>query len=130
MMMRAYEEILRLNAKDKIGNQHIAVKRQVYCAYPQHWHNYFEIEIVVAGKGIHILNGSAYPVSKGDVYLLTPIDFHEIEATSDIEIINISFDDVWLPEDTRSFLYTADFIKKRRLEGNEYHRLVMAAELL
>ena len=63
--MRVHTEMLRLQARDKIGNRHIAVKRQVYCAYPQHWHNYFELEIVVAGEGMHILNGTAYPVSKG-----------------------------------------------------------------
>lgn len=130
MIMQAHKEILRLQASDKIGNRHIAVKRQTYCAYPQHWHNYFELEIVTSGEGTHILNGAAYPVCKGDVYLLTPIDFHEIQATADIEIINISFDDIWLPEDMRSILYTADYTKKRRFEGNEYVHMVMAAELL
>lgn len=128
--MRASKEMLRLQASDKIGNRHIAVKRQVYCTYPQHWHNYFELEIVAAGEGIHILNGEAYQFGKGDVYLLTPIDFHEIETTSYVEIINISFDDIWLPEDTRSFLYAADYAKKQHFEGNEYDRLVVAAELL
>lgn len=128
--MRVHTEMLRLQARDKIGNRHIAVKRQVCCAYPQHWHNYFELEIVVAGEGMHILNGTAYPVSKGDAYLLTPIDFHEIETTSAIELINISFDDVWLPENMRSFLYTADFSKMRRFDEVEYERLIMAADLL
>ena len=91
--MQVHKEILRLQATDKIGNQHIAVKRQTYSTYPQHWHNYFEIEIVVAGEGTHNLNGTAYPVGKGDAYLLTPVDFHEIEAYSSIELINVSFDD-------------------------------------
>ena len=128
--MRMNSEMIRLQARDKIGDRHISVKRQTYRAYPQHWHNYFELEIVVAGEGVHILNGVAYPVSKGDSYLLTPIDFHKIETTSPIEIINISFDEVWLPENIRSFLYTADFSKMCRFEEDEYDRLVMAAELL
>lgn len=66
--MQTYREMLRLQARDKIGKRHIAVKRQTYSSYPQHWHNYFELEIVVAGAGIHILNGVEYSVSKGDVY--------------------------------------------------------------
>lgn len=128
--MQTYREMLRLQARDKIGKRHIAVKRQTYSSYPQHWHNYFELEIVVAGAGIHILNGVEYSVSKGDVYLLTPIDFHEIQSASVIEIINISFDDIWLPEDMRSLLYTVDYTKKHRIEGSAYDRMVMAAELL
>lgn len=128
--MRIHKEILRLQASEKIGNRHIAVKRQTYSSYPQHWHNYFEIEIVVSGEGTHIFNGTAYPVSRGDAYLLTPVDFHEIESSSSIELMNVSFDDERLPENIRSFLYTADYSKIRRFEGDAYERLVMGAELL
>ena len=128
--MSIHKEIMRLQAQDKIGNRHIAVKRQTYSAYPQHWHNYFEIEIVVDGEGTHILNGNAYPVSKGNAYLLTPLDFHEIEASSSIELINISFDEVWLPENILALLYTAEVSKTYLFCDDEYERLIMAAELL
>ena len=117
-------------AGDEIGNRHIAVERHISLDYPQHWHNYFEIEIIVDGTGSYIFNGTAYPISKGDAFLLTPVDFHEIEATSPIELINISFDEVWLSENMRTLLYTTDFAKMHRFDGDDYARLVMVAELL
>ena len=123
-------KILRLKANDKIGSQHIAVQRHTSLSYPQHWHNYFEIEIVVQGNGTHIFNGKSYPVTKGDVYLLTPVDFHEIDASEQIELLNISFDESCLTESIRTFLYTTAFTKIRRFTGDQYERLVMAAELL
>ena len=130
MHMAEQEKILRLQAGEKIGKKHIAVKRQTYVTYPQHWHNYFEIEIVVSGSGIHYFNGTAYPIQKGDAYLLTPVDFHEIQASSAMELMNVSFDEVWLSENMRTMLYTADFAKRRRLDEDTYTRLVMAVELL
>lgn len=128
--MIMYDKLLRLKADDKIGNRHIAVDRHFSLDYPQHWHNYFEIEVIVKGAGMYIFNGTAYPIGKGDAFLLTPVDFHEIKASSPIELINISFDEVWLSESMRTVLYTTDFAKKRRFDGDDYQRLVMAAELL
>ena len=72
--------------------------------FAPHWHDYFEIKVVVQGTGIHYYNGTAYTLEKGDVYLLTPVDFHGIEAEKAIELINVSFDTIWLSEDMRSFL--------------------------
>jgi len=37
-----------------------------------HWHDYFEIEIVLDGTGTHQYNGTNYPLSEGCAYLLTP----------------------------------------------------------
>lgn len=128
--MNNYARVLRLNAGEKIGNQHIAVKKHAYSTYPQHWHNYFEIEIIVEGTGTHVLNGVEYPISKGDTYLLTPIDFHEIKASMPIELFNISFDDVWLSEEMRALLYTTDFSKVCSFACEEYEQLIMAVELL
>lgn len=117
-------------AADEIGSQHITVERHISLDYPQHWHNYFEIEIIVEGAGTHILNGTAYPISKGNAYLLSPVDFHEIKASSPIELFNISFDEVWLSENMRTLLYTTEYAKMRRFDGDDYERLVMVATLL
>lgn len=130
MCMQSCEKILRLKAGDKIGNQHIAVKRRSYWTYPQHGHNYFEMEIIMDGAGIHTLNGVTYSVSKGDAYLVTPVDFHEIKASSPIELFNVSFDEICLSENLQAFLYTADFEKRCRFDGDDYERLIMALELL
>lgn len=130
MLMKEYKSLPRLMTGDKIGNRHVAVEKHISLDYPLHWHNYFEIEIIIDGTGSYIFNGTTYSISKGDVYLLTPVDFHEIKASSPVELINISFDEMWLSENMRTFLYTTDFTKPRRFDIHDYERLLMAAELL
>ena len=130
MYVKDYKKIPRLAAGENVGKQHITVERHISLDYPQHWHEYFEVEIILGGSGTHIFNGVAYPISKGDAYLLTPLDFHKIEASAPIELINVSFDDVWLPESIRTFLYTTNYTKTQRFEGTDYEQLLMAAELL
>ena len=130
MLMKEYKSLPRLMTGDKIGNRHVAVEKHISLDYPLHWHNYFEIEIIIDGTGSYIFNGTAYSINKGDAYLLTPVDFHEIEASSPVELINISFDEMWLSESMRTFLYTTDFTKTRRFDTRDYERLIMAVELL
>lgn len=128
--MKDYKKIPRLMAENEIGNRHIAVEKHTSLCYPQHWHDYFEVEIIMQGTGTHIFNGTAYPLSKGDAYFLTPVDFHEIEASSQIELVNISFDEARLSENIRTLLYTTDFAKMRKFDGCDYDCLVKAVELL
>lgn len=131
--MNVYNNLPRLRASEKTGQRHIAVKRQTYFSYPQHWHDYFEIEIILSGTANHFYNGTAYKMGKGDSYLLTPVDFHKIEADeteSPIELINVSFDSVWLSEEMKMSLYASDFKKICRLSDDECRRFVTVAELL
>ena len=45
-----------------------------------HWHDYFEMEFVYDGCGTQIVNAKTIPMSRGSVYLLTPLDFHTVIA--------------------------------------------------
>lgn len=128
--MRKQRDLLRLKADSNIGSGHGRVNRHRFSSYPLHWHNYFEIEIITEGCGQHLFNGESYPISKGEAYLLTPVDFHEIEAASTVELINISFDETLLSENMRAALYSAKFSKQRKFEGESYDRFVNATQLL
>jgi AraC-like DNA-binding protein/mannose-6-phosphate isomerase-like protein (cupin superfamily) len=45
-----------------------------------HWHDYYELGFVVQGHGTHVVNGRARALAPGCVFLLSPADFHAIEA--------------------------------------------------
>ena len=62
--------------------------------YRLHSHDYFEIELILAGSAIHIINGQKYEIKKGSMYFLTPSDFHEyiLHDGCELELINISFE--------------------------------------
>ena len=59
-----------------------------------HSHEFFEIEYIYRGKGIHHLNGKTYPLRQGSVYLLTPADVHSMEVEEPLQIFNVQFSEV------------------------------------
>ena len=127
--MNGYEGPQRLQSEEHIGiSRHMAVCRRNADSFPLHWHDYFEIEIVLSGRGRHIYNGTEYPLQRGNCYLLTPVDFHEVQPEAPVELINISFDETCLPA---SLLQSLPGLS-RRLEATEeaLDRIVAAAELL
>lgn len=129
--MEQFEHHQRLDAGDQIGSgRHICVQERISTHFPLHWHNYFEIEIVIGGVGKHVLNGTEYIISKGDAYLLTPTDFHEIVADSSVELINISFDSEMLTEQLLLQVTSPSFRKVFRFEDDAYERLRMTVQLL
>lgn len=130
MIMKEYTTISRLLSDQFVGKQHVSVQRHSTKHYPQHWHNYFEIELVLSGYATHIYNGCEYSIEKGDLYLLTPVDFHGMDAKETVELINISFDDAYLPPSMLSWLSAPDIRKLYRLTIEEFERFYMATQLL
>ncbi len=60
---------------------------------PPHWHDFFELELVVGGNGTHVLNGTHFELRPGTLFLLTPADIHEIEPVPGgaIDLYNVIF---------------------------------------
>ena len=58
-----------------------------------HWHDCYEIDIVLAGSGETICNGKSFPIKRGLISLLAPTDFHEYRTEETLELINIKFDE-------------------------------------
>ncbi len=50
-----------------------------FYSYPGHWHNYYEIELVLAGRGIHKINGREYFEEPGDVFIMRLNDRHSFQ---------------------------------------------------
>ena len=57
-----------------------------------HSHDYFELEIIMEGRGMMELNSKQYELERGSVYFLTPADFHEVVLSEKNRLWNISFD--------------------------------------
>ena len=60
--------------------------------YAAHSHNFFEIEFLVEGEGIQIINEKEYPWHVGNLAFFSPSDFHEIRVGTPLRFYNISFD--------------------------------------
>lgn len=56
-----------------------------------HWHDFYEMDIVLSGTGKTVCNGQTYPVKPGLFSFLSPMDVHEYMDCEDLKLINIKF---------------------------------------
>jgi AraC-like DNA-binding protein len=58
-----------------------------------HGHSHFLMTLVTRGEGIQILNGEEIPFGTGDVFLLSPADFHKnvIEKGKNYDFFGVKF---------------------------------------
>lgn len=121
----------RLDSETHIGKgSAVSVKpHRLTEPFPLHWHNYFEIEIVLGGKGVMTVNGEDFDTDQYRVFLLTPIDFHQIQPQPELQLLNISFDAKILSD--RGFLrLSAPVSKAYAIRGDAMKRLQQAVTLL
>lgn len=116
--MREEREPRRLLQQvDKEGRSVTVERRRVTYDFPLHWHDYYEIELVLSGKGTHFLNGRTHPLTRGDVTLLNPSDFHQVQVEEELEIINVSFEESLIrPQLLERFLQERSHIHIRLTE--------------
>lgn len=86
------------------------IEKSIYIASPLHWHEFFEMEFILQGRGSHIINGTSYPLTDGMLFLLTPSDFHEIipDEGTIIHLMNIKFSDYVISDEIREMLISGD----------------------
>lgn len=121
----------RFSADNYIGKENsVFVKKTCLTEdFPLHWHNYFEIEMVTAGQGTMTINGEPYDASEQTVFLMTPVDFHQIHPDPRLQLLNISFDARHLSERT---VLQLSCIKRNAytLTKDAKNRLFLAIQLL
>lgn len=96
----------RLKKEEYIGvGKHLNVVRRDAKDFPLHAHDYFELEIILEGRGLHQLNGTEYSLKRGCVYIVSPADFHKVTVQEPLLLWNITFDESLLsPAQTEALL--------------------------
>jgi len=126
--MNKFKKHIRLKLDD---GQHLTVETHtVMGAHPQHWHSYFEIEIILSGAGKYIINDIEYDISKENVFFLTSTDFHYLEIDEETNLINISFDETMIDGKDLSQLIFHNTEKAYVFLRDEYDRLIKASDVL
>lgn len=67
-----------------------AIKRVLNESYDAHWHDYFEIKLIVSGSGTVTINGQEYSFKKGSLYLITPANIHAFYPSSTVQLFNVT----------------------------------------
>ena len=113
------------DAEHYIGtSSEISVSRRINKeSFDVHWHDFFEIEVILGGKGRQNLNGTEYILEKGYVYLLTPTDYHDVTPDKELDIFNIMFHETMLSDE---FLYMLSSNKNNlifKFDGEEFEKI-------
>ncbi len=82
----------------KNSRENLLIRRKNLHDYDLHWHDCFEIELVLNGSAVQSLNGEIQTLGAGDIYLLNPTDFHSVKSNG-AEVFNIMFSESLLDED-------------------------------
>lgn len=74
-----------------------AQKKSGMKAYTLHGHDFYELDIILSGKAEAVLNDESMAAAAGQIYFLTPEDFHSFLEASDLDIYNIHFTEDAVP---------------------------------
>ncbi len=127
-MMKRENEFQRLTLKK---GEHLRIENhRALKYYPKHWHDYYELEIILSGEGDYVINNICYPIFGGEVCFLSSTDFHYVDIKGPTEIINIAFDEAMI--ENKDALNEWFLMNERAFEPeeNEFSRLLSAVELL
>ena len=72
------------------SREKLLIRKKRLKNYDMHWHDCFEIELILSNTATQVLNGRQYALSPGDIYLLNPTDFHSVQSNG-AEVYNIMF---------------------------------------
>lgn len=84
----------RLYADDFFSSQEATVTieaRSPQDAFPEHYHDFWEIVLVEKGSGVHVFNDQPYVLGSGTVCFIQADDRHLFENVDDLNLINILY---------------------------------------
>lgn len=118
----------RLQQSDWIRNGYInAEKKQMVGTVDTHWHDFFELELILSGSGNYIIDGVHYPIVPGMLFFITPMNFHRVE-TQECSLYNLMFSgDVGEPAFLSHLTECAPFAKQTGGEALAYYDAVLGA---
>ncbi|MCP4750175.1 MAG: helix-turn-helix domain-containing protein [Proteobacteria bacterium] len=67
-------------------------RRTPQWSFGMHTHDFSELVVIVGGKGMHLTENEAYPVQRGDVFIITSDQGHGYDQLEDLNLINIYYD--------------------------------------
>lgn len=103
----------------KNSREKLLIRKKRLHDYDLHWHDCFEIELMLEGTASQTLNGESFDLNPGDIYLLTPTDFHSVNCT-DAEVYNLMFGDGILDDEFVQKILRIDRNMLFHLNENEF----------
>lgn len=85
-------------------------QQQVAQPFQLHWHEFYELTLVLQGTGVNTVNGERHLLNPGDAFLLTPADFHAIapDPGQVLVLYNLIFAQAMLSDTLVQLLFPAN----------------------
>lgn len=93
-------EKMLMNLRGRFENEDLIVKNKLIhkgMTVKPHWHDYFEMEIIIGGRATQVYNGERIKMKRGDAYVLSYCDFHSFRAEEDVNLLSLRFKENFLP---------------------------------
>ena len=114
----------------RFQNSDISVYRKFYDGEcPNHWHDFYELEIICSGSGDYEVNGMSCTVSGGCGYLVTPEDYHRLSA-SGMDIYTIAFNASAVEESVLNLISECDADMVVRFPDDQFEYISKLLEML
>lgn len=55
-----------------------------------HFHDFYELEFIISGSGIYTVDGTEYTICEGDLFFLTPFNYHCVDIKN-AQLYNVMF---------------------------------------
>ena len=82
-----------ISSENELKDKNLYISKKTYVRNMcLHWHDFYEIQIILDGTLNQSINGVKYTMHKGYLYFLNPYDIHEYSSESPVTIIKIQFD--------------------------------------
>ena len=91
-----------------------------------HWHTYYELELVLSGTGTQVINSYEKRVEPGFVTLVSPRDFHRLEASTEegLTLKTLCFQQDVLSEEVRHIFREAPTPYAIQLQGVSFQKIL------
>lgn len=121
-----------LSALEQIGEaDSLRFSHKQWTGYTQlHWHGFFEIEVILSGQGTQTLNGQPWPLKRGCIYFLTPLDYHEVTSSGGMEMYNLMFRENMLSQTFLNTVYQAGQGQILYIPEEDFDEVVALCSLL
>ncbi len=81
----------RLEKQNKIGENGYSIrKKRIDGSHSIHSHAFYELEYILSGHGEYVIDKETYSIGAGMLFLMTPLNFHRVEA-EDCEVLHLIF---------------------------------------
>ena len=79
------------DSKQNFKNEHQQVRAFLYTDYSiePHNHDFYEMNIIMRGKGTHNIEKACFSAETGDVFMIPPMKAHSYYDTEDLDVYHI-----------------------------------------